>query len=81
MDKTHKVIVFSTPSCPWCTRVKQYLRSLQVPFRDVDVSRDQAAAREMIKKSGQEGVPQLWIDGRVVVGFDQGRINQYLGIR
>jgi len=81
MDKIqHSVIVFSTPSCPWCARTKQYLKSLKIPFKDVDVSRDQVAAAEMIRKSGQQGVPQLWIDGRVVVGFDQIKINRYLGI-
>ena len=79
-NQQHRVIVFSTPSCPWCVRVKEYLRSRQISFKDVDVARDQAAATEMVKKSGQQGVPQLWIDGRVVVGFDQARINQYLGI-
>jgi len=76
----HKVIVFSAPSCPWCARAKQYLRSRNIIFRDIDVSRDQAAAMEMMRKSGQQGVPQLWIDGKVVVGFDQNKINQYLGI-
>ena len=78
--KQHRVIVFSTPSCPWCSRVKQYLRSQKVNFKDVDISRGQAAAAEMMRKSGQQGVPQLWIDGKVVVGFDQIKINQYLGI-
>ena len=80
MANEHKVIVFSTSSCPWCTRAKEYLRSRGILYRDVDVARDQAAAAEMVRKSGQQGVPQLWIDGRVVVGFDQTRINQYLGI-
>ena len=78
VQSTHKVIVFSTPSCPWCARVKQYLHSRQIPFKDVDVSKDQVAAMEMVKKSGQQGVPQLWIDGRVIVGFDQTKIDYYL---
>jgi len=77
----HKVIVFSTPSCPWCSRVKQYLQSKKIIFKDVDVSRDQVAAGEMVRKSGQQGVPQLWIDGKVVIGFDQNKINQYLEIK
>jgi len=76
----HRIIVFSTPACPWCARTKQYLRSLKIPFKDVDVSRDQVAAAEMVRKSGQQGVPQLWIDGRVVVGFDKNKIDQYLDI-
>ena len=81
MDKKqHKIIVFSTPNCPWCARVKQYLQSLKIFFKDVDVSKDQIAAMEMVRKSGQQGVPQLWIDGRVVVGFDKNKIDQYLNI-
>ena len=76
----HKVIVFSTPSCPWCSRVKQYLRSKNIVFKDVNVAVDQVAAQEMVRRSGQQGVPQLWIDNKVVVGFDQNKINQYLSL-
>lgn len=76
--RQHKVIVFSTPSCPWCARTKQYLQSIRVPFKDIDVSRDQVAGIEMMRKSGQDGVPQLWIDGKVVVGFNKNKIDQYL---
>lgn len=77
----HKVIVFSTPSCPWCVRVKQYLQSKRIAFKDVNVAQDTAAAREMVRRSGQQGVPQLWIDGRVVVGFDKAKIDTYLGLK
>ncbi len=77
----HKVIVFSTPSCPWCARVKQYLQSRRVPFKDINVAQDTVAAQEMVRKSGQQGVPQLWIDGRVVVGFDKAKIDAYLGLK
>ena len=78
--KRHNVIVFSTPTCPWCVRVKQYLKEKNITFKDVDVSKDMAAAMEMVRKSGQQGVPQLWIDGRVVVGFNKPLIDNYLGI-
>lgn len=80
-SNTHSVTVFSTPTCPWCVRAKQYLSQHEVPFNDVNVAADQSAAMQMIMKSGQMGVPQLWIDDEVVVGFDQGRINALLGIR
>ncbi len=80
LQQNHRVIVFTTPSCPWCSRVKQYLRSRQINFKEVDVARDKVAAAEMVRKSGQQGVPQLWIDGRVVVGFDRPRIDNYLGL-
>lgn len=75
------VIVFSTPTCPWCTKVKNYLREKRVAFKNVDVSKDVAAQKEMVRKSGQMGVPQLWINGRVVVGFDKVKINSLLNIK
>lgn len=69
------VKVYSTPSCPWCTVAKKYLSSKNIPYQDVDVSRDREAAMEMIQKSGQRGVPVIDIDGEIIVGFDQGRID------
>jgi len=75
------VIVFSTPTCPWCTKVKNYLRENKIAFKNVDVSRDVTAQKEMVRKSGQMGVPQLWINGRVIVGFDKAKINRLLNIK
>jgi glutaredoxin 3 len=77
----HRVIVFSSPTCVWCNRAKTYLRSRGVPFRDVDVSRDPAAARDLVRRTGQMGVPVIEIDGRAIVGFDQARIDSALGFR
>ncbi len=74
------VIVYSTPACPWCIRVKQFLKENNILFLDWDVSVDQAAADEMIKKSGQMGVPVLDIDGQIIVGFDKEKIKAALGI-
>ena len=76
----HRVTVFTTPSCPWCTRVKAYLRQNAVDFREVDVAKDEKAAQRMVARSGQMGVPQLDIDGRMIVGFDKPRIDQLLKI-
>jgi thioredoxin len=76
----HSVTVFSTPTCPWCVRLKAYLRQHNIAFKDVDVSRDAAAAQQMVSRSGQMGVPQAWIDGQVVVGFDRKRIDALLGL-
>mgnify|MGYP000922519100 FL=1 len=72
------VKVYSTPTCPWCIRAKDYLRSKNIEFEDIDVSRDHMGAMEMIRKSGQRGVPVLDIDGQIVVGFDQKRIDQLI---
>lgn len=76
----HSVTVFSTPTCPWCARLKAYLKQHQIAFKDVDVSRDVQAAQEMVSRSGQMGVPQAWIDGQVVVGFDRKRVDELLGL-
>jgi len=76
-----RVTVYSTPSCPWCTTLKNYLKDHQVPFRDVDVSRDMKAAEDMVRRSGQRGVPQTDINGQMIVGFDKPRINQLLDIK
>jgi glutaredoxin-like YruB-family protein len=74
------VLVYSTPTCPWCIRTKQFLKDSNVAFQEFDVSTNQAAAEEMIKKSGQMGVPVLDIEGVIIIGFDRGKIKESLGI-
>jgi glutaredoxin-like YruB-family protein len=78
MSKKHTVTVFSTPTCPYCYMVKDYLRSKNVEFEDIDVARNQEQAIAMVQRSGQMGVPQIWIDDEVVVGFNTARIDQLL---
>jgi len=76
-----KVIVFSTPTCSFCNMAKSYFREKGVKFTDIDVSRDPAAARDMVRRSGQMGVPVIDIGGKIIVGFDRPKINALLGIR
>jgi glutaredoxin-like YruB-family protein len=78
MAKTVKV--YSTPTCPWCIRAKQFLKENNVVFQDVDVSSDKQAADEMMQKTGQMGVPVIDIEGQIIVGFDKEKIKQALGI-
>jgi glutaredoxin-like YruB-family protein len=73
-----KVKVYSTPTCPWCVRLKNYLQSKKVDFENIDVSVDRAAAMEMVKKTGQMGVPVALIGDVYIVGFDQARIDEEL---
>jgi glutaredoxin-like YruB-family protein len=75
-----RVTVYSTPTCSWCNTLKTHLRKNGIRFTDVDVSKDQKAAEAMVKKSGQQGVPQTDINGKVIVGFDKQKINTLLGI-
>lgn len=78
--RRHRVLVFTTPTCPWCKKAMAYLRQQKVPFREVDVSRDPAAARDLVRKTGQMGVPVVEIDGRPIVGFDKPQIDRLLGL-
>lgn len=72
------VKVYSTPSCPWCTVAKNYLKSRNIQFEEVDVSKNREAAVEMVQKSGQRGVPVIDIDGNIIVGFDQNAIDSLI---
>jgi len=71
-----KIIVYSTPSCPFCVMAKDYLKKEGVAFEDIDVSKDHAKAHEMIEKSGQMGVPVLDIGGVIIVGFNRPKIEE-----
>lgn len=74
------VLIYSTPTCPYCVRVKQFLKSKGVEYTDYDVAGDEEKAQEMINKSKQMGVPVLDIDGEIVIGFDKDKISELLGI-
>jgi glutaredoxin-like YruB-family protein len=78
--KQPSVTVYSTPVCSWCNTLKTHLRKHKIRFTDVDVSQDQSLAEELVRKSGQQGVPQTEIDGEIIVGFDKTRINKLLNI-
>jgi glutaredoxin-like YruB-family protein len=74
------VTVYTTPTCTWCNTIKRHLQENRIQFREVDVASNQKAAEEMVRKSGQQGVPQTDINGEIIVGFDKPRINRLLGI-
>ena len=76
-----KVIVYSTPVCPWCTRVKQFLEEHGIQFEEIDVSVNQEKAAEMVQRSGQMSVPVLDIGGTIIVGFDRPAIVKALKLR
>jgi glutaredoxin 3 len=78
--KTPRIIVFSTPHCPWCTKVKQYLKQHNFRFRDVDISKDDKAAKDLVRRTGQTGVPVTLINNRPIVGFNKKEIDNVLGI-
>ncbi len=72
------VTVYSTTVCPWCIKVKDFLKANHVPFKEVNVGEDEKAAEEMIEKSGQMGVPVIEVDKEIIVGFDEARLRRAL---
>ena len=66
-----EVKIYTTPTCPWCKKTKVFLKNNKVSFKEIDVSSDEAASKEMIAKSGQMGVPVVDIEGKIITGFDE----------
>ena len=77
---TANVKVYSTPVCPYCEMAKNFLRQHNIEFEDIDASKDKEAARYMIEKSGQMGVPVVEINGKMIIGFNKPAIIEELGI-
>ena len=76
-----RVTVYTTPTCSWCTTVKNFLKKNGVRYTEVNVASDQNAAKAMVSKSGQQGVPQTEINGQMVIGFDQAKLNRLLELK
>jgi glutaredoxin 3 len=76
-----KVVLFSTSTCSWCRRAKRYFRENRVPFKEINVERNQDAARDVVRKAGQTGVPVIKIGSSWIVGFDNQRIEKELARR
>lgn len=75
-----RVVVFTTPTCSWCRKAKQYLQEKKVKFKEVDVSRDETAARDLVRMTGQMGVPVILVGSRPIVGFDRGQLDRLLNL-
>jgi glutaredoxin 3 len=73
-----RVVIYSTPTCPYCKRVKDYLIRKGIPYIEHNVAIDRDAAKEMVKKSGQLGVPVILIDDEVLIGFNQTQLDRLL---
>ena len=77
-EKNSKVKVYSTSTCFWCMKTKEFLKNKGIEFEDINVGEDKKAAKEMIKISGQMGVPVIVIGKEVIVGYDEERIDKVL---
>lgn len=73
-----KIVIYSTPTCPYCNLAKDYFKEKGLEFVDYDVSEDQKKSKEMVEKSGQMGVPVIVIDDQVIIGFNKPEIEKIL---
>ncbi|HET7270244.1 MAG TPA: glutaredoxin family protein [Rubrobacter sp.] len=76
-----KPIIFTTSTCSWCRRAKRYFKERGVPFKEINIERDPDAARDIVRKTGQRGVPVIKIGNAWIVGFDKNRIEKELSRR
>jgi len=75
------VLIYTSPTCPWCMKVKEFLKKNKVAYKERNVAEDEKAAQEAVKKSGQRGVPIIDIDGTIIVGFDEAALKKALKLK
>lgn len=80
-NKYHYIRVFTTTSCPYCVTLKAFLKEKGFDYEEINVAEDEKAREEMIRKSGQMGVPVVEIDGEIIIGFDREKICRILDIK
>jgi len=74
------IIIYTTPFCPWCKKVKDFFNENTIKFEEIDVSKDQKAAQDIIKRSGQFGVPVIEINKKFIIGFDEAKLKKELNL-
>lgn len=78
--KFPRIVIFTTPTCSWCRAAKQYFQQNRIPFKEIDVTRDSYGLKEMVRISGQQGVPVILINNRPIVGFNKPMIERLLNL-
>ncbi len=76
-----KIIIYGTSHCPWCHKTREFLNEHNIKFKDINVEESEKDKKDMIKKSGQLGVPVIDINGKIIVGFDESAIRKALKIK
>ncbi|MEK7121614.1 MAG: glutaredoxin domain-containing protein [Patescibacteria group bacterium] len=76
----NKIKIYTTPTCAYCKMAKEYFKSKDLEYEEYNVATDIPKQKEMIDKTGQFGVPVIDIDGKIVIGFDRTKINEYLNL-
>ncbi|MAF51331.1 MAG: NrdH-redoxin [Nanoarchaeota archaeon] len=79
-NNEHTITVYSTPTCSYCVKLKEFFKENNVEFTEKDVTKDQAAMHELMEKNPAGSVPVIDIDGEIIVGFDEGKIKEKLNI-
>jgi glutaredoxin 3 len=79
--KQPRVLVFTTPTCGYCTKAKSYLKRNGIKFKEIDITRDPEGARDVRRMSGGSSVPVILVGTRAVVGFDRSKLEGLLGIK
>lgn len=72
------VTIYTTDSCPWCVKTKEYLKSKNITYQEFNVAEDMEARETMVSKSKQMGVPVLDINDTIIIGFDREAIDKAL---
>ncbi len=80
MNQEKKVIIYTTPICPYCQAIKDYFNDNDIEYEEKDISQDKKARDKMVKKSGSKGVPVVEINGEIIIGFDKKKIASLLNI-
>jgi len=75
-----KITIYSTPSCGYCQMAKEFFKENDVEFEEFDVAADAEKRNEMIERSGQMGVPVIYIDDEMIIGFDKAKLTELLGL-
>ncbi len=73
-----KVVIYTTKTCPWCKKTKEFLNQHNIEYKEIDVGEDKKAAEEMVKKSGHMGTPVIDVDGKIIVGFNEEKLKEVL---
>ena len=76
-----KVLIYTTNTCVFCKKAKEFFKEHKVEYKEVDVGKDVNAANAMIEKSGQMGVPVIEVNGKIIIGFDKPALMKELKIK
>lgn len=76
-----QVTIYTTPTCAYCKMAKRYFQEHKIDYKEIDVAKNELAAEEMVAKTGHLGVPQIFVENEVVIGFDKPVLDHLLGIK